>query len=78
MNDLSHRLDDLLLGLSDDLRKSVKDLCIIMQNKGIAIGAYTISKQILDILRNEPNSAKAKAKVIQFIKQNKEIKKEET
>lgn len=75
---LENRLDNMLRDLPDDIRQSIKELCIIMQNKGITIGAYTVSKQILDILRNEPNSAKAKAKVIQFIKQNKEIKKEET
>ncbi len=48
-----------------------------MQNKGIAVGAYTISKHILDILYSEPNPAKAKAKAIQFIKQNNELRKKD-
>ena len=48
-----------------------------MYNKGIAIGAYTISDRILSILRSESNPAKAKAQVIKFIKSNKDIQQKE-
>ena len=70
-------IDEIIKDLPENLQKAIKTLCTTMYNKGIAIGAYTISDRILSILRSESNPAKAKAQVIQFIKSNKDIKKKE-
>ena len=47
-------------------------------NNGLRTGAYSVSSRILELLRSESNVAKAKAKVINFICQNNDIKKKET
>lgn len=49
-----------------------------MYNNGFRVGAYSISSRILTLLRSESNPAKAKAKTINFIRSNNDIKKEET
>lgn len=70
-------INEIIKDLPDDLQEAIRKLCTTMCNKGIAIGAYTISDRILNILRSETNSAKAKAKVIKFIKSNKDIQEKE-
>ena len=72
------KLDELLKDLPEEQREAIKTFGSTMYNKGIRIGAYTISLKILSILRTEPNPAKAKAQVIKFIKQNKDVQQKET
>ena len=75
-------LDDLIKDLPKEIQEAIKRLCRTVYDRGydngLRVGAYSISDRILTLLRSEVNPAKAKAKVISFICQNKDTKKEET
>lgn len=68
----------MIKDLPDEIQEAVKTLCTTVYNNGFRVGAYSISSRILTLLRSESNPAKAKAKTINFIRSNNDIKKEET
>lgn len=75
-------IDDLIKDLPKEIQEAIKTLCTTVYDRGydngLRVGAYAISDRILTLLRSETNPAKAKAKVISFICQNKDTKKKET
>lgn len=73
---MSH-ISEIIKDLPKDVQDAIKQSYITVSNKGLATGALVISEKILKILRSEQNPAKAKAKAIQFITKNRELKKKE-